>query len=301
MTATHWGNISFCQNIFVDGTSPLNLILQDGYDDDFITDLGWTVNSTATNGVFERGDPIGTTFGTTILNPGDDVSGDCGNFAYVTGLAGGSANQHNLDNGYTEITSPIFDLSGYTDPYINYARWFASPSNVPLSSRDTLFIRLTNGVNTVTLEEVTHNSIGVSSWVNSYIRVANYMMPGSTMQLKVFIEDKPISGNYLEGGFDAFSITEGFTGISENPKTEAFSIYPNPGNGMFQLNLFDKTSAESMHLTIHDYVGRLISLEEIVENEGHLYGTNISNPGVYIIGLYKDGVLIGNKKLVKSK
>lgn len=301
ITATHWGSISFCQTVFVDGSTPLNITLQDGYYDDFITDLGWTINSTATNGIFERGDPAGTLFGQTIMNPNDDFSGDCGNFAYVTGLAGGSVNQHNLDNGYTEITSPVFDLSGFSDPYINYARWFASPTNVPLASRDTLFIRLTNGVTTVNLEEVTHNSAGLSSWTNSYIRVSNYMTPSSTMQLKVFIEDKASSGNYLEGGFDAFSVTEGFTSIDENPKSDAFSIYPNPGNGTFRLNLTDNSSANSMHLTIHDYVGRLISSEEIVENKEHIYGSTVLNPGVYIIGLYKDGVLIGNKKLIKSK
>ena len=210
ITATHWGFVSFCQTVFLDGSIPFSISLQEGYYDDFVTDLGWTINSTATNGVFERGDPEGTVFGPLALNPELDVNSDCGDFAFVTGLLGGSASAHNLDNGFSEITSPDFDLTTYVDPYINYARWFSSPSNVPLANRDTLFIRLTNGVNTVTLEAVSHTNPGIGTWVNQFIKVSNFMTPGPNMQLKVFIEDKASSGNFLEGGFDAFSVTEGF-------------------------------------------------------------------------------------------
>ncbi|MFN0188166.1 MAG: choice-of-anchor B family protein [Bacteroidia bacterium] len=300
ITATHWGYVTFCQTVFVDGSTPLVLSLQEGYYDDFVTDLGWTINSTATNGVFERGDPVGTVFGPLALNPEFDVNTDCGDFAYVTGLAGGSASANNLDNGFTEITSPVFDLTNYVDPYINYARWFSSPSNVPVANRDTLFIRLSNGVNTVTLEAVSHATPGIGTWVNQFIKVSSFMTPGANMQLKVFIEDKPNSGNFLEAGFDAFSVTEGFTGINENSTLEAFSIYPNPGNGSFQLNLNGTSKGESMYLTIYDAMGRLISTEEIVQNEGHFYGSKIRVPGLYIIGLYKDGALVSTKKLIKS-
>ena len=300
ITATHWGFVTFCQTVFLDGSIPFSISLQEGYYDDFVTDLGWTINSTATNGVFERGDPEGTVFGPLSLNPELDVNSDCGDFAFVTGLLGGSASAHNLDNGFTEITSPVFDLTTYVDPYINYARWFSSPSNVPLANRDTLFIRLTNGVNTVTLEAVSHTTPGIGTWVNQFIKVSNFSTPGATMQLKVFIEDRPSSGNFLEGGFDAFSVTEGFTGVNENSKSEAFSIYPNPGNGTFHLNLNGNSKGESMHLTIYDVTGRLISTEEIVQNAGHFYGSKIVVPGLYIIGLYKDGALVSTKKLIKS-
>ncbi|MBP7244246.1 MAG: choice-of-anchor B family protein [Bacteroidia bacterium] len=300
ITATHWGYVTYCQTVFVDGSIPFSISLQEGYYDDFVTDLGWTINSTATNGVFERGDPEGTIFGPLALNPELDVNSDCGDFAYVTGLLGGSASTHNLDNGFTEITSPIFDLTNYVDPYINYSRWFSSPANVPLANRDTLFIRLTDGVNTVTLEAVSNTTPGIGTWVNQFIKVSNYITPGANMQLKVFIEDKPNSGNFLESGFDAFSVTEGFTGVNENLTAGAFTIYPNPGNGTFQLNLNDHSNGESMYLTIYDATGRLISTEEIVQNEGHLYGTKIRVPGLYIIGLYKDGALVSTKKLIKS-
>ena len=78
------------------------------------------------------------------------------------------------------------------------------------------FIRLTNGVNTVTLEAVSHTTPGIGTWVNQFIKVSNFMTPGANMQLKVFIEDKASSGNFLEGAFDSFSVTEGFTGVNEN-------------------------------------------------------------------------------------
>lgn len=299
--ATHWGYVSFCQNLFIDGSSIISIPLQVGYYDDFVTDLGWTINSTATNGVWERGDPEGTVFGPFNLNPEFDITGDCGEFAFVTGLAGGSASAHNLDNGFTELTSPVFDLTGYIDPYINYSRWFASPSNVPLANQDTLFIRLTNGTTTVNLEAVSNAAPGNGSWVNQSIKVSSFLIPSGSMQLKVFIEDKPASGNYVEGGFDAFSITEGFQGVSELNENDPFSIYPNPGNGLFNVILKEVNNAKSLILTIHDYTGRLISSEEIVAGDSHFYGEQITLPGLYIVGLYKDGSLIGTKKLIKSK
>ncbi|MBL7925136.1 MAG: choice-of-anchor B family protein, partial [Bacteroidia bacterium] len=131
ITATRWAYNSFCQTVFVDGSAPLNIALQPGYYDDFVTDLGWTVNSTASAGLWERGNPNGTFYGALALNPEDDLQNDCGDQAFVTGNAGGTANNDNVDNGYTELVSPVFDLSTYNDPYISYSRWFSSPPNVP--------------------------------------------------------------------------------------------------------------------------------------------------------------------------
>ena len=300
ITATHWGYITFCENVFVDGSTPVIISLQEGYYDDFISDLGWTINSTATNGVWVREEPIGTTYGALQLNPEVDASTDCGNLAFVTGNGVGAASAHNLDNGYTEISSPLFDLTSYTNPYINYSRWFSSPSNVPVGNRDTLFIRLGNGITTVNVEAVGHASPGIGTWVSFSAPVSSFITATANMQLKVFIEDKPTSGNLVEAGFDAFSISEGPQGLDENNASEMFSIFPNPGNGQFLLKNNITGTSENMFLKIYDSMGRLISSEQIVKDSNYLYGSKIQSRGLYLVGIYVDGQLKQSQKLIKN-
>jgi len=247
-----------------------------------------------------REEPIGTTYGALQLNPEVDASTDCGNLAFVTGNGVGAASAHNLDNGFTEISSPLFDLTSYTNPYINYSRWFSSPSNVPVGNRDTLFIRLGNGITTVDVEAVSHSSPGIGTWVSFSAPVSSFITATANMQLKVFIEDKSTSGNLVEAGFDAFSISEGPQGLDENKESEMFSIFPNPGNGQFMLKNNIAGTSENMFLKIYDSMGRLISSEQIVKDSNYLYGSKIQSRGLYLVGIYVDGQLKQSQKLIKN-
>lgn len=42
----------------------------------------------------------------------------------MTGNGGGNVNDDDVDDGTTILSSPTFDLTTFTNPYINYSRWF---------------------------------------------------------------------------------------------------------------------------------------------------------------------------------
>ena len=111
-----WGYITECYEDFsllLDaGTATLTFVLQNGYYDDFTFDFGWTVSGSAETGSWERGIPNPTD--NTVMN--GDVDGDCGNMAYVTGNAENvDPDFDDVDNGVTVLSSPVMNLSGYSN------------------------------------------------------------------------------------------------------------------------------------------------------------------------------------------
>ncbi|MCC5823298.1 MAG: matrixin family metalloprotease [Phycisphaerales bacterium] len=106
------------------------------FEDDFSTDLGWVVGAPdddATTGIWERVNPVGTTVGSTQVQPSEPLFGTA---CYVTGQhPGGGAGANDVDNGKTTLFSPILDLSEVSEPVtISYWRWYsnaagANPNN----------------------------------------------------------------------------------------------------------------------------------------------------------------------------
>src|SRR6218665_219169 len=124
--AGKWGYNTLClsnQDISASSSAPV-YALEKGYYDDFTFNFGWTASGSASTGAWVRGVPVGTTNGIVPSNPGADVTTDCGNMAYVTGNGGGSASTDDVDNGSSILISPVFDLTTYTNPFVDFSRWF---------------------------------------------------------------------------------------------------------------------------------------------------------------------------------
>lgn len=300
LIVTKWGYQSICMNILADGVNPVVVKMQPGYSDNFITDLGWTVLSTATTGLWERGVPVQTVWANTIANPGNDAADDCGNEAYITGNAGGGFSDDDVDNGYTLLVSPTMDLSTYADPYLNYERWFFIQTTTPAASSDTMFIKLTNGVDTVLVEYVTKGSTGNSSWVSASYRISNYLAPGPGIQVLVYIEDKPATPTAVEGGFDNFSITEGTQSIVEPVSGNALlEIYPNPALGAFQLEIARQTEEVVYTVEVRDYTGRLVFSQMLGAGRHILSSTADLPSGIYMVSLTSANRLLRSQKVLK--
>ncbi len=184
----------------VDGGNK-NSFMTAGYGDDFEFNFGWTATGTASTGMWVRDIPIGTTFSGFVCNPDVD-SDDQGSRCYVTGNGGGGAGNDDVDNGTVILTSPVFDLSGYTDPYVSYARWFFNDGGSGTPD-DQLVIRLSNGSVTVPVENIGGSGIVRTGWVYSNIRVSDFITPSNNMRLIVETSDLTI-GHLVEAGFDKF-------------------------------------------------------------------------------------------------
>ncbi|MFM7728652.1 MAG: carboxypeptidase regulatory-like domain-containing protein, partial [Flavobacteriales bacterium] len=138
ITCGKWGYQSVCRTVTA-SQGPFSIALLEGYQDDFTFDYGWTIQGTTPN-QWELGEPIGTYDNQgNVVNPEYDATGDCGEQCYVTDNAVGTYSSNDVDNGYTRLTSPVFDLTNYQNPVITYQRWFV---NIAGSStpNDTLII-----------------------------------------------------------------------------------------------------------------------------------------------------------------
>ncbi len=297
ITATAWGYISSCSTIVING-SPVNLSLQNGYYDDFTTNNNWIVSGNCIDGAWERGIPVGTFYGQYLANPNNDVSSDCENFCFITGNGGGSFNQSDLDGGSTILSSPLFDLSNYSNPYINYSYWYFNNNNVPANFIDTIFVYLNDGNTTVLIDSVSMNFSLSSSWVDRSIRVYDHLVPTSTMSLIIYFEDKLSSGNTCEGGFDNFSVVDNITSVDDS-EVSKIKVSPNPSAGIFNLNISEDLISGPAFLRITDVSGREVYVA-FIENTNTTINLENLPSGLYFAQIAEIKMPVKPAKLIKK-
>lgn len=302
LTAGAWGYQTVCNSQTVSpGNTNVSIQLQPGYYDDFALDYGWTVNSTSSSGHWERGVPVGTDYNNPgDANPGVDVSSDCSDMAYVTGNNGGSASNDDVDNGYTILTSPVFDLSAYTNPYVFYSRWFFNAGGTG-NPNDSLTIRISNGTTSAVLETVTANSPNNSSWVPKNYRIADYVAPTANMQLIVRTADAP-QGHLVEAGLDKFFIADSAStsGISETALNANVQVYPNPFNGSTLVE-YHLAAADAGMMVITDVTGREVMSIALNSNAGTVRVGEELSAGAYFVHITSGSQHTVPVKLVKLK
>lgn len=192
------------KGISYDQFSPVDThVLATGYYDDFVFNFQWQVAGNAVSGIWERDEPVGTSYQGNMMNPGEDVKGDIGGLAYVTGNGGGSAGNDDVDDGRTTLVSPVFDLSEMNNPYISYARWFANDGGFG-SPNDSLVIYLSNGNQKAMLDFIDASSSETSKWVGKKFKVSDFVTPTDSMRIVFTTADKPSSGHLVEAGVDLF-------------------------------------------------------------------------------------------------
>ncbi|MGL4598487.1 MAG: T9SS type A sorting domain-containing protein, partial [Bacteroidia bacterium] len=302
VTSGAWGYITQCSQQTINSNNTIvNLALRTGWYDDFVFDFGWTSTGTATTGSWERGEPIGTDYiSSGDANPEFDVNSDCSNQCYVTGNIGGQASQGDVDGGTAILTSPAFDLTGYTNPYVHYDRWFfnAGGQNNP---NDSLIISITNGSQTVVLETVTANSAGNSAWQHRMYQLGSVINLTSTMRMIVKTGDTP-QGNLVEAAFDHFMVVDSSgSAIAENALNNQVSVYPNPynGSGVVTYSLA-QVPAAGAYMEVTDVAGRVISVMPVVNQQGTLVLSADVPAGIYMVRLVQAGEASASLKLVKT-
>jgi len=198
-----WVSNGLFNQVFM-ANATLTIPLTAGYYDDFLFDFGWTVTGDANTGNWEWDVPNATYYNGVPSNVEVDIDSDLGNRAYVTGNAAGGVGNDDVDNGSTILTSPVFDLSAYSNAQISYFRWFYNDGGNG-SPDDEMVIYLTNGNETVAIETIIDGDDFESAWQQTSIMVSDYLTPTANMQLIANIGDLG-DGHLLEGGIDGFLV-----------------------------------------------------------------------------------------------
>lgn len=276
ITVGKWGYFSSCVEMAInDQTGELTFYLKKGWYDDFSFDFGWTTTSTAQAGHWVREIPIATTSGSA---PGVDAPADCGALAFVTGNGNQNPNIDQVTNGVVTLISPVFSLTEFTDPHVNYFTWYYNFHGPNPPPDDTLNIFLSNGNQTVRIEYKSFPDSPQGEWVFSSIRVLDHIEPTDNMQLFIQISDFPQSVNITEAGFDYFSVSNSSTiGLLHNEAPE-IHIYPNPSKGVFYWTGTDRVR----EILIFDVQGRRISFE----NNLNKIDIAHAQTGVYFVELH---------------
>lgn len=277
--AGKWGfeTACFVDTMILNTSGTVTIYVNEGYYDDFTFDYGWVSDGDADKGYFEREIPVGASGSSGIVqNPYEDIPWDCGDFAYMTGNGSAASNTDEVNGGEVVLISPVFDLTGYTDPHINYASWFYNQFGYePVN--DTLKFFLYDGTTTVLIDKKFNSNTNMSHWVPNSIRVADFMTPGSTMQLIITISDETETINVTEGGIDNFSITDfSLTTVAEESEN-GISVYPNPASQVVNVSGI----AEGF-VQIFDMSGRLMIECQISE----ALDVSMLDRGIYLIQIF---------------
>ena len=245
LTVGKWGYQTVCLDQVIDAsTNSITIILEEGIYDDFSFDFGWTAVATATQGIFVRTIPIGHGAPGLNTNPYGDSGVDCGEQAWVTGNGTivASVNDH-VTEGSVSLTSPVFDLTEFTDPHINYERFWVCRFG-PQQENDTLLITLSNGLNSVVIEKQGPDPSTEGMWVSKSIRVADFITPTANMQINIFTEDQELSPNVTEVGFDHFFVSnQNVASVKDEDIQNEIKLYPNPVKNKIQFLNIDKNTA----------------------------------------------------------
>jgi choice-of-anchor B domain-containing protein len=160
-----WGYFTYCDKLVIDeDNNTLTVFLKPGLYDDFMFDFGWSTISTAEAGHWVREVPIGTTSGSA---PGVDAAADCGNMAYITGNGSMNSNIDQVIKGEVILISPVFDLTSYSDPHVNYQTWYYNFHGPNPPPDDTLKIFLSNGTENVVIDLKYYPDSPASQWIPS--------------------------------------------------------------------------------------------------------------------------------------
>jgi choice-of-anchor B domain-containing protein len=302
-----WGYLHQVEAITLNTNGSYTIVLEEGYQDDFIFDLGWISDSDnlATSGFWELGDPIGTTLGAFIANPGEDVADDLGTQCYVTGNGGGNGGSDDVDGGEVILRSPYMDLSDYEKPMLSFDYWFFNGGGVQggPAPDDTLTVALVSPDEEVVLQAVATSS---QEWTRvEEFPLTDLITLRDSMQLVFRTEDLATSGHILEAGIDKVLVMDEEEVINSTGDIAAANVqlqtFPNPFQGEFNISFRIPGQAEKVSLQLFNTYGQLVEQRELSASAAQLTMGRQLTPGLYLLRLSANGEVLRTEKVVRVR
>lgn len=285
----------------INSGTPANIYLEPGYYDDFSVNLGWATQATASAGLWELGEPDGTTSQGNYANPEFDVPTDEGDECYVTGNGGGQAGSDDVDGGSVTLSCPPMQLAAYDDAVLSFWYWFFNAGgngNPPPAPNDHFEVRVTNGNQTVTI--FTQNT-SASEWLFSGdIHLKDIITLTDDVRVQfITADDQP--GHFVEAAVDVFKVVPVTTsGTKPGVDISAFlKATPNPSATSFLLN-YDWPTAQNLMLEVHNALGQMVFSQQLGANTGTTICGDDWSKGVYIATLRSQEKQSAPLRLVKQ-
>ncbi len=273
----------------------IEILLEKGYQDDYIFDLGWSVQTNASAGAWVRAEPLGTIRQNAPVQTDYDVQGDYGDQCYVTGNSSTDPSADDVDGGETILTSPSMDLSGYRLPLLNFSYWFTNGggSGNPNDSMQFILVKdnLKYPIATITKDDPKWDRF-------EKFRITDVLKDVSNVRFQVVIGDYN-PGHLVEGGIDAFLITEGMPVYTSNEEHSLpVSIYPSIFSNQTAVHLDNSLEGE-LQLEISDISGQVHERHTLDSRQNAYWIGKELAKGIYIVRVSMAGHNSAFFKLIK--
>lgn len=284
-------------------TTNLTVALAFGYQDDFITDLGWSVETTANTGAWVKGEPVGTFDANGgLVNPELDVVGDFGTDCYVTGNASGPAWLDDVDSGSTFLKSPPMDLTAVEHPLLRFSYWFFNEDlgGSGVAPDDDLKVIITNGQTEVTVASYDDSN---PEWVDQFIIISDFLDITDSMHVIFDASDLDPTGHTYEAGIDQFLIDNMLINTNDLALQPHFTARPNPFRNELLLEYEWFGNHQNVTLQVYNPIGQLVHQQTLDKrtNKGQVeLGQHWAN-GLYFIQLQLDGQVGKTIKVLKEQ
>jgi len=272
-----------------------------GHANDFETQAdGWQIGNNpgddATEGIWIRDVPVGSFLngvtGQLPCQPANDhTRADGTGKCLVTGNApatSSSLNAADVDNGITTVITPVFDLSGYADPVIEYYRWFSNDRGSNART-DPWQVQIRDSTVGAWVHSVEYTFQSDHQWRRRIFAVKEFLPNSRRVQLRFIAADRvnpglPNNGqNTVEAAVDDFIIydREGAASVDHTNMARA-EVYPNPADHQLYIHL--PGNQASGHAALYDLTGRLMDQVAIVPGVGdYVVSTEVLPAGQYLL------------------
>ena len=284
-----WGYKDFCMESFdiINDNTPFIISLDEGYRDRFNVDMGWTVNSSAASGLWERDVPNVTIYNNSdTCSPAFD-SEDCGNMAFITGNLGSSPSADDVDLGYVQLVSPTISLDSNQTNYLHCNLWWRNFLGGTISD-DTLFIDVNDGVNKENLFFI--QSDNPKNWYKLSLEIPNTINL-SSFKIEITTADWSSGVDHLvEAGIDNLYIDNDPSSNIDQVKPSLINVFPNPTtDGIVKI----QGVKVPFEYSLYNISGKLVQYESNNFNNE----IRLLEKGLYVLRI-KDGLKVIRKRII---
>ncbi len=273
--------------------------------------LGKGTSDNATTGIWIKAVPIGSytsaSTGSMIAQTNKDHTTGAGQ-CLITGNASSTSSSINsacVKNGTTTAWTPLFDVSGYTNPIIEYYRWFSNDRG-NYRRKDNWQVQIT-GIDSLLWRNVDNTYQSDYNWRRRIFAVKELMTAGSSPIQMRFIAKNTITstttGNaVIEAGIDDFAIYEGSSGLSVPETTIPMAqIFPNPASDLIQVVL-PNNNFKTASISFYDLTGKLVSMIPVNNaNSNYYIDTKELISGQYFVILKMDKTIQSHKITIQHQ
>ncbi|MCH2144849.1 MAG: choice-of-anchor B family protein [Phycisphaerales bacterium] len=175
-------------------------------DDDFNNSAGWTAETTASVGGWERAIPSDDTISVDQCSaPGTDADGS--GYCWVTGNGVSTFGcEFDIDGGATVLTSAVYEVTDI-NAVASFSWWYDNTSANNTEYDDDFIIEVSSnsGASWTTHAVISNGNSAGTGWTRESFPVSDYASVGDGLRLRFTASDND-PGSVVEAGIDAFRI-----------------------------------------------------------------------------------------------